>query len=231
MYFIGVPFLSVAWGCLSWSCAGLSYQTFQSCKHSRVKKTCFSFYDRSQQGHARCWWGLCSWWCSCCYPRSFSKSRSWNLQDGGHFWLWSQRELAQHGHRGLLAISITLCLLYLSRYWICSDSLQAELTFSAGDIIHVFGDMDEDGFYYVSRTVRFHMPWDSCLWAMLHFLLMTSMFNLSGRVEWTPRPGALQLLAGFPWGRFSSSACTRTKTRFPGIFFSSWEMLHLHPCF
>lgn len=29
-------------------------------------------------------------------------------------------------------------------------SLQAELTFSAGDIIHVFGDMDEDGFFYVS---------------------------------------------------------------------------------
>lgn len=27
---------------------------------------------------------------------------------------------------------------------------QAELTFSAGDIIHVFGDMDEDGFFYVS---------------------------------------------------------------------------------
>lgn len=30
------------------------------------------------------------------------------------------------------------------------DWLQAELTFSAGDIIHVFGDMDEDGFFYVS---------------------------------------------------------------------------------
>lgn len=29
-------------------------------------------------------------------------------------------------------------------------SLQAELTFSAGDIIHVFGDMDEDGFFFVS---------------------------------------------------------------------------------
>lgn len=29
-------------------------------------------------------------------------------------------------------------------------SFQAELTFSAGDIIHVFGDMDEDGFFYVS---------------------------------------------------------------------------------
>lgn len=34
---------------------------------------------------------------------------------------------------------------------------QAELTFSAGDIIHVFGDMDEDGFFYVSvnRTLKF----------------------------------------------------------------------------
>lgn len=29
---------------------------------------------------------------------------------------------------------------------------QAELTFSAGDIIHVFGDMDEDGFFYVSAS-------------------------------------------------------------------------------
>lgn len=29
-------------------------------------------------------------------------------------------------------------------------SLQAELTFSAGDIITVFGSMDDDGFYYVS---------------------------------------------------------------------------------
>ncbi len=28
--------------------------------------------------------------------------------------------------------------------------VQAELTFSAGDIIYVFGDMDVDGFYYVS---------------------------------------------------------------------------------
>lgn len=27
---------------------------------------------------------------------------------------------------------------------------QAELTFSAGDVIQVFGDMDEDGFFYVS---------------------------------------------------------------------------------
>lgn len=27
---------------------------------------------------------------------------------------------------------------------------QAELTFCAGDIVAVFGDIDEDGFYYVS---------------------------------------------------------------------------------
>lgn len=33
---------------------------------------------------------------------------------------------------------------------VCYGSVQAELTFSAGDIIHVFGDMDEDGFFYVS---------------------------------------------------------------------------------
>lgn len=32
-------------------------------------------------------------------------------------------------------------------------SLQAELTFSAGDIITVFGSMDDDGFYYVSIGV------------------------------------------------------------------------------
>lgn len=29
-------------------------------------------------------------------------------------------------------------------------SLQAELTFCTGDIITVFGEIDEDGFYYVS---------------------------------------------------------------------------------
>lgn len=29
---------------------------------------------------------------------------------------------------------------------------QAELTFGAGDIIQVFGDMDEDGFFYVRRS-------------------------------------------------------------------------------
>lgn len=28
--------------------------------------------------------------------------------------------------------------------------LQAELTFCAGDVITVFGEIDEDGFYYVS---------------------------------------------------------------------------------
>lgn len=33
---------------------------------------------------------------------------------------------------------------------VCYAPVQAELTFSAGDIIHVFGDMDEDGFFYVS---------------------------------------------------------------------------------
>lgn len=31
-----------------------------------------------------------------------------------------------------------------------SRPLQAELTFSAGDIIYVLGDMDADGFFYVS---------------------------------------------------------------------------------
>lgn len=29
---------------------------------------------------------------------------------------------------------------------------QVELTFSAGDVIQVFGDMDEDGFFYVSGS-------------------------------------------------------------------------------
>lgn len=32
-------------------------------------------------------------------------------------------------------------------------SRQAELTFCAGDIIAVFGEIDEDGFYYVSKAV------------------------------------------------------------------------------
>lgn len=30
--------------------------------------------------------------------------------------------------------------------------LQAELTFCTGDIITVFGEIDEDGFYYVSSV-------------------------------------------------------------------------------
>lgn len=31
--------------------------------------------------------------------------------------------------------------------------LQAELTFCTGDIITVFGEIDEDGFYYVSSVL------------------------------------------------------------------------------
>lgn len=31
---------------------------------------------------------------------------------------------------------------------------QAELTFCAGDVITVFGDIDEDGFYYVSMSIK-----------------------------------------------------------------------------
>lgn len=31
--------------------------------------------------------------------------------------------------------------------------LQAELTFNAGDIIYVFGEMDDDGFFYVSSEL------------------------------------------------------------------------------
>lgn len=34
--------------------------------------------------------------------------------------------------------------------WLCLLSLQAELPFCTGDIITVFGEIDEDGFYYVS---------------------------------------------------------------------------------
>uniref|UniRef100_A0A8C6TNU9 SH3 domain-containing protein n=1 Tax=Neogobius melanostomus TaxID=47308 RepID=A0A8C6TNU9_9GOBI len=34
-----------------------------------------------------------------------------------------------------------------------NTDLESELTFSAGDIIHVFGDMDEDGFFYVTLLV------------------------------------------------------------------------------
>lgn len=30
---------------------------------------------------------------------------------------------------------------------------QAELTFCAGDVITVFGEIDEDGFYYVSTRI------------------------------------------------------------------------------
>lgn len=32
--------------------------------------------------------------------------------------------------------------------------MQAELTFCAGDIIAVFGEIDEDGFYYVSDCLK-----------------------------------------------------------------------------
>lgn len=35
--------------------------------------------------------------------------------------------------------------------------LQAELTFCTGDIITVFGEIDEDGFYYVSWLLFVHV--------------------------------------------------------------------------
>uniref|UniRef100_A0A3Q3WE90 SH3 domain-containing protein n=1 Tax=Mola mola TaxID=94237 RepID=A0A3Q3WE90_MOLML len=34
-----------------------------------------------------------------------------------------------------------------------NTDIEAELTFSAGDIIHVFGDMDEDGFFYPADSL------------------------------------------------------------------------------
>lgn len=38
---------------------------------------------------------------------------------------------------------------------VCFLLLQAELTFCAGDVITVFGEIDEDGFYYVSADFVF----------------------------------------------------------------------------
>lgn len=47
-----------------------------------------------------------------------------------------------------------LRFVWISLALFCMNSLfsypQAELTFCAGDVITVFGEIDEDGFYYVS---------------------------------------------------------------------------------
>uniref|UniRef100_A0A3Q0S1F5 SH3 domain-containing protein n=1 Tax=Amphilophus citrinellus TaxID=61819 RepID=A0A3Q0S1F5_AMPCI len=37
-----------------------------------------------------------------------------------------------------------------------NTDIEAELTFSAGDIIHVLGDMDEDGFFYFQGDLNGH---------------------------------------------------------------------------
>lgn len=48
---------------------------------------------------------------------------------------------------------------------LCSDLLlQAELTFCTGDIITVIGEIDEDGFYYVSGFSVFSLS--SCTQVM-----------------------------------------------------------------
>lgn len=92
-------------------------------------------------------------------------------QDDGHLRLRSPRELPQHGHRGqnvkhvkhLVTTSLyfiqeqawpsTVYLLAVIAHCLPSyHPIQAELTFSAGDIINVFGDMDDDGFFYVSSS-------------------------------------------------------------------------------
>lgn len=44
---------------------------------------------------------------------------------------------------------------------LCFSFLQAELTFCAGDVITVFGEIDEDGFYYVSAQ---HFHFDDVGW-------------------------------------------------------------------
>lgn len=54
---------------------------------------------------------------------------------------------------------------------------QAELTFCAGDIIAVFGDIDEDGFYYVSLIVVLTAH-AALFWAMQHYCVL--FFCLSG---------------------------------------------------
>lgn len=120
-----------------------------------VRLNCFALLcltDRSQSG------------CSCsCNAGGCRKPSAWSSQDGRHLWLWPTRELPQHWHRGqphaLLVFGPgehTTCVVVVVHYYLIINSLfccgcaQAELTFSAGDIIHVFGDMDEDGFFYVS---------------------------------------------------------------------------------
>lgn len=67
--------------------------------------------------------------------------------------MWTLRYLNTH-------TCLYICIYAISGFrfaeWCCLQLLimcfltQAELTFCAGDIIAVFGDIDEDGFYYVS---------------------------------------------------------------------------------
>ena len=49
--------------------------------------------------------------------------------------------------------SIVLLLLYCSITDLLFGCLQVELTFRVGDVIYVYGDMDEDGFFTVRSKV------------------------------------------------------------------------------
>lgn len=119
---------------------------------------------------------------------------------------------------------------------------QAELTFCAGDIIAVFGDIDEDGFYYVSITVVLTAH-TVLFWACSTIVF----FCVSGWAEWTSGLGSIQLSRRSAWwcgglfdghslpprsgrAQYGTGAAPRDQTGTPSPF-SALGPVSIHPPF
>lgn len=81
---------------------------------------------------------------------------------------------------GTLEIFLQLCqynwsnwsqiIIFLFCFW------QAELTFCAGDVVMVFGEIDEDGFYFVSKNIS--LFYDPASQIKMCLLYMSKRFSL-----------------------------------------------------
>uniref|UniRef100_A0A3Q3VVX1 RIMS-binding protein 2 n=1 Tax=Mola mola TaxID=94237 RepID=A0A3Q3VVX1_MOLML len=72
------------------------------------------------------------------------------LQQGFLSTAASMEKIGKRSKKGVSPCRMIAIFDYDPRESSPNTDIEAELTFSAGDIIHVFGDMDEDGFFYVS---------------------------------------------------------------------------------
>lgn len=72
--------------------------------------------------------------------------------------------------------------------------LQAELTFCTGDIITVFGEIDEDGFYYVSWLLFSHSDCYKLSEKLLPLLFLTSQKYLP--FSWEPTFASIKTFTG-----------------------------------